>query len=112
MKKEEKMVNQEQIKEWKTQHGSIYKTSIGDSDLTFIWRKLKRQEYLDLMKEGEDVLEDNDKLFIRQDKMVEAVVLYPENIKEVIQQNAGVSTTLSDEILAKSGFDMATTKEL
>ena len=41
-----------------------------------------------------------------------AIVLYPSTIEEDLEKSAGLAITLSDEIIAKSGFGEPETKEL
>ena len=105
----EKTVSQQQIAEWKMEWGKIFKTSIGNQP--FIWRKLKRKEYVNIMSSGEGTMEA-EKFYERQEMIAQATVLFPENIEEVIEDDAGVATALADEILLKSGFDITTTEEL
>ena len=44
--------------------------------------------------------------------MVVAAMLYPFNAEELIEENAGLATVLSEEILARSGFAISYTEEL
>ena len=44
--------------------------------------------------------------------MVKATVLYPFDVDALVEDNAGLATVLSEEILAKSGFAMSYTEEL
>lgn len=101
-------VNQEQLNDWKKEHGHIYKTTVGDD--TIIWRKLRRKEYVETMiaeTESPDT-----KIFDRQDSIVKMCTLYPENIEELIENEAGLAGAVADEILMKSGFDISETEEL
>ncbi len=107
------VVSKEMISEWKKQWGKIFKTVVGEE--TFIWRKLKRKEYVEIMSliqetpEGEVVA---GRIYYRQEKITEAVVLFPENILEKIESDAGLATCIADEVIIKSGFDMKPTEEL
>ena len=94
---------------WKAEYGKVYKTTIDGEE--FIWRKLKRKEYVDIVLSGseEDKTED---IYLRQELITKTVVLYPENASDLIDKSAGIAFTLSEEILAKSGFGLPTTKEL
>lgn len=100
---------EEKIAIWKAAHGRIYKNTIDGESI--IWRAVKRGEYKQLLKINED-LEEEDRLLAKQEATVKMVTLYPENIEELIEQKAGLATVLSDEILAKSGFDISTTEAL
>jgi hypothetical protein len=52
------------------------------------------------------------KIYERQEKITATVILYPENIGELIADNAGLATTISDEVILKSGFELETTEEI
>lgn len=101
-----------QIETWKSQYGKVYKTTIDGED--YIWRKLKRKEYSNIMntitlQEG---MEEDELIMLRQDEIVKTVTLYPDNILQEIEDSAGLGPTLSDEIIFKSGFGVPVTKEL
>ena len=103
-------INQQQVDEWKAEHGKVFKTSIGDD--VIIWRKLRRKEYVHIMSKEATADAAGDKVYARQDLIVEMAALYPENIQDLIQENAGLATCVSDEIILKSGFDLTETEEL
>jgi hypothetical protein len=103
-------INQQQIDEWKAQYGKIFKTSIGDDIV--IWRKLRRKEYVHIMSQEATEGVEGDKVYARQDLIVAAVALFPENIEALIAENAGLATCVADEIILKSGFDLTNTEEL
>jgi hypothetical protein len=96
------------INAWKAEWGKIYK-SIIDGE-TYIWRKLRRKEYVDFMTEIEK--EGEDPVYTKQDKITKTVVIFPNNIEELIETNCGLSTSISDEVLLKSGFYILSTEEL
>lgn len=96
------------IEQWKQEHKRIFKNEIDGE--TIIWRRLKRGEYKNILKETED--DEDSKILTKQEKMVAAAILYPFNVKELIEDNAGLATVLSEEILAKSGFAISYTEEL
>lgn len=98
----------ELIAQWKLQYKRIFKNDIDGE--TIIWRRLKRGEYKEILKETES--DEDSKILIKQEKMVKAAILYPFNAQEVIDENAGLATVLSEEILAKSGFAISYTEEL
>lgn len=98
----------EYIKKWKQEHKRVFKNDIDGE--TIIWRRLKRGEYKNILKETE---EDNDsQILTKQEKMVVTAMLYPFNAEELIEENAGLATVLSEEILARSGFAISYTEEL
>jgi hypothetical protein len=109
--KDKAVLNDAKIQELKKQWGKIFMTKIGDD--VFVWRKLRRKEYVDLMVNTEKLDDDMDvKMFKRQEEIAKLCVLYPENIDELIEENCGIATVLSDEIILRSGFYIKTTEEL
>lgn len=99
------------IQAWKMEHGKVFKTVIDGED--YIWRKLKRKEYVALMATKADADEDLDaRIYERQEEISKLVVLFPENISELVDQNAGLATTIADEVIARSGFGITETQEL
>lgn len=101
-------VTQEMIDNWKKKYKHIWKTTIGNE--SFIFRALRRSEYVEVMTTKYD--DEAVKIFERQDEIVRKAVLYPENIAEVVDEVGGISSTIADAILEKSGFDMSHTEEL
>ena len=100
------LISQQQIDEWKLQYGDIYKTTVGDQ--TFLWHKMKRKDYINLMTD-EDLsqIENMDlKIFIRQEKILKGCIIYPDQntLAQLIDTNAGLASTISDEIMLNSGF--------
>lgn len=102
-------LNEESIKIWKSQHGKVFRTIIGDE--VFIWRKLKRKEYVSIMSTASEV-DTNTRIYERQEMIVSNAIIFPYNINEVIESDAGVATCLADEIILKSGFEVISTEEL
>lgn len=97
------------IPEWKAKFGKLYKNLV-DGEI-YIWKPLRRGEYKELLKLNEDAIAE-DRYLLKQEAVVEMAVLFPESIKEVIQEKAGLATVLSEEILSKSGFDISETEAL
>ena len=98
----------EQIESWKKQYKKIFKNEIDGE--TIIWRRLKRGENKDILKLNED--DEDERILVKQERMVKATVLYPFDVDALVEDNAGLATVLSEEILAKSGFAMSYTEEL
>lgn len=92
---------------WKAQYKRIFKNEI-DGEV-IIWRRLKRGEYKEILKADTG---EEDKILTKQELMVKASVLYPFDIESLIDENAGLATVLSEEILAKSGFAISYTEEI
>lgn len=95
------------IDQWKAIHKRIFKNEIHGE--TIIWRRLKRGEYKEILKAE---TEEDDRILAKQELMVKAAVLYPFDVDSLIDENAGLATVLSEEILAKSGFALSYTEEL
>lgn len=96
------------IEKWKQEHKRVFKNDIDGE--TIIWRRLKRGEYKQILKESEE--DEDNKILTKQEKMVATAILYPFNAEELIEENAGLATVLSEEILARSGFAISYTEEL
>lgn len=96
------------IEKWKQEHKRVFKNDIDGE--TIIWRRLKRGEYKEILKESEE--DEDNKILTKQEKMVATAILYPFNAEELIEENAGLATVLSEEILARSGFAISYTEEL
>jgi len=95
------------ISEWKILHGKIFKSTIDGQE--YIWMKIKRSVYVEIMNHKD---ESEDAFYKRQELIARKCVLFPENIGTLIETNGGLATTLSDEIIFKSGFDIQSTIEL
>lgn len=107
--KKEVVLDEETIAAWKAEHGKIFKSNI--DGVPFIWRKLKRKDYTAIMSIKTD-LEGGTGLYTKQEEITRCCVLYPVNIDELIIENGGLATAISDEIMKKSGFDIEETTEL
>lgn len=99
----------ELIPEWKAKYGRIYK-NIVDGDV-FIWKAIRRKEYRELLKMNDDIDAD-ERFLLKQESVVQMATLFPENISSFIESKAGLATVLSEEILARSGFDISETESL
>lgn len=108
-KKIKELTLEDKITEWKAKYGKIYKNTIDGE--TIIWRAIRRGEYRELLSSNEE-LESEARLLAKQDKTTLMAVLYPDTIADLIEQKAGLATVLSEEILAKSGFDITETESL
>ncbi len=110
MKEEKLELTQEQIEKWKEEFGSIYRTTI--SGVPYIWRKLRRIDYVYVMSRKTEEKNQDARVYARQDEITKMCVLYPENIAELVEQNGALSTVISDEIMLRSGFAAEETEEL
>lgn len=100
------------ISKWKAEWGKLFKTTIDGQE--YIWRKLRRKEYVDIMSDSSNTsdIPESARLYIRQEKITNSVVLYPANIKDLCETDAGLASTISDEVILKSGFGLQTTEEI
>lgn len=95
--------------ELKKEHGlkEVFITDIADQKI--IWRKLKRSEYKEAMtneySENEDLA-----YFERQDFVASKVILYPENVEELLEDFAGIADIIATETMIKTGFGLTNTK--
>lgn len=102
-------VTQKQIADWKKEYGHVYRTRLGATDV--FWHKLRRKEYVDIMT-ADYTEEGQARIFARQDRIVKAATLWPEDVEKYIDGLAGFSTSIADEIMDRSGFNVAETEEL
>lgn len=106
-KKQEK----DQVQLWKEEHGRIFKSTVDGKD--YIWRRIKRKEYSSVMsmKDGDDI---DERIYNRQYAIAKMVILNmeEEELEADLEELAGLATTISDEVLEKSGFNLTGTVEL
>ena len=118
-------ISKEQIEEWKNEYGHIYRTFLDGNPI--IWRRLKRKEYeeitistaddkLDLNEDEEDTPDVARKrtarMYNRQNMIAQATIIYPENAIDLLNNYALAITNISDDVMARSGFDMPKSEEL
>lgn len=108
-------ISKEQIEKWKEEYKHVYRVTMDGDDIIF--RRLKRSEYIAILKEsGEantnDANDLQDKSFARQEAILKHTVIFPEDVDTLIEESAGLSTVLADEVLVKSGFVNVYTEEL
>ena len=100
------LVDKEQLDSWKREFGEIYRTDLNDQ--VYIWHKLRRKDYIEVMSdESLNAIDNGDlRVFMRQEKILRKGVLYPsgEELEYLIDNNAGVAGNISDEIMLASGF--------
>jgi hypothetical protein len=98
----------ELLKELKDEYKKIYKTTLLDGT-DIIWHRLARADYKRIMSSTKENFEDNgDLLWKREEETCKACVVFPckEVFEEILMENAGLATVLSDDIYEKSGFKM------
>lgn len=94
----------ESIFEWKKKYGSVFKTRVAGKD--YIWRKIKRSEYTSIMVEVENE-DPEERYYKRQEEVTKMTLLFPENVEDLIEENGGLASVISGEVLNKSGFEVA-----
>lgn len=85
----------------------VFITNIANQDV--IWRKLKRSEYKEAMTQE---YSENEELayFERQEFVASKVILYPENVEELLEDFAGIADIIATETMIKTGFGLTNTK--
>lgn len=116
--KTEGELSQAQIEEWKAKYGHVYKTASGKQAI--VYHSVNRKDYEQMMEDTEISVEDEqdekkrlERVRNRKLAMIQLSVLYPENIMELVDEFAGLSDSLTDDIMVHSGFNaLAETEEL
>lgn len=91
----------------KKEHKEVFVTDI--AGLQLVWRKLKRSEYKELMTT--EFSENEELQFLeKQDFIAKKVILYPENVEELIEEYAGVSEIIATETMIRTGFGLTNTR--
>ena len=118
-------ISKEQIEEWKNEYGHIYRTFLDGNPI--IWRRLKRKEYEEItISTADDELDLNEdekdtpdvarkrtaRMYNRQNMIAQAAIIYPENAMDLLNNYALAITNISDDVMARSGFDMPKSEEL
>lgn len=102
------------IAKLKKEHGKIYKTTIDNQ--AFVWRRIKRSEYVEAMTsfetKAETESEKNLRIYMRQERIAKSITVWPPNAEKLIEEYAGYATAIADEGILKSGFDIPETEEL
>jgi hypothetical protein len=98
-----------QIKQWKTMFGDVYVTSI-TFDKHIVWRTLNRNEYKQLVKKMEQLVQAGqlstaEANLWNEESITEICILFPSYDKVALASDmAGLPSLLSQEILEASGF--------
>ena len=98
-----------QIKKWKTEHGDVYVTSL-TFDKHVVWRTLTRNEYKQLVKKMEQLVQAGqlstaEANLWNEEAITEICLLFPAYDRVALSNEmAGLPSLLSQEILEASGF--------
>lgn len=97
--------------EIKKEHGlkEVFITEISGTDLQIIWRRLKRSEYKEVLT-GTYSEDAELAYFEKQEAFAKKVILYPENIDDLIEEFAGIADFIASETMVKTGFGITNTK--
>jgi hypothetical protein len=100
-------VSIEQLEEWKKEYKHLFKTTLTDGTV-IIWRRLKRSEYKELVRKFDEIEDQDDRIWGREEDLARLCVLYPskEELEDILEYQAGVASVLSDNIYANSGFSV------
>ena len=98
-------IDTKQLEAWKQEYKKLFKTTLTDGKV-LIWRRLKRSEYKEFMREFDSVDNQDDRIWGREEAVCRACILYPstEEVDNILEYQAGVATVISDDIFANSGF--------
>jgi hypothetical protein len=97
------------IKAWKALHGDVYVTSL-TFDKHVVWRTLARNEYKQLVKKMEQLVQAGqlstaEANLWNEEAITEICILFPDYTKVSLADDmAGIPSLLSQEILEASGF--------
>jgi hypothetical protein len=98
-----------QIKKWKSEHGDVYVTSL-TFDKHVVWRTLTRNEYKQLVKKMEQLVQAGqlstaEANLWNEEAITEICLLFPAYDRVALSNEmAGLPSLLSQEILEASGF--------
>lgn len=87
----------------------VFITEISGTDLQIVWKRLKRSEYKEILTDTYS--EDPDLAFYeKQEAFAKKVILYPENVDELLEDFAGIADFIASETMIKTGFGLTSTK--
>lgn len=93
--------------EFKKDHKEVFITDM--AGIQIVWRKLKRSEYKELMTS--EFSEHEELQFLeRQEFIAKKVILYPENVEELIEEYAGIAEIIATETMLRTGFGLTNTR--
>jgi hypothetical protein len=97
------------IKQWKSQYGEVYVTSIS-FDKHIVWRVLNRLEYKQIVKKMENMIQTGELSSAEanmwnEETVSEMCILYPKyNTAALKSEMAGLPSLIAQEVLEASGF--------
>ena len=107
-------VTENRLKELKETYRKLYQTEFDDD--IFIWHALSRNEFTNIVNKTAEIEDDELRIIEREKLFVKAACIFPSaDSKEMdtfIKDEDVMTTTLSNEILQRSGFVAPKTKRL
>jgi hypothetical protein len=99
--------NIEDLKRWKEEYKKLFKTTLTDGTI-IIWRRLKRSEYRNLMRDFYEVDDRDERIWNREEAVCKTCILFPsqEEVADILECQAGIASIVSDDIFANSGFSV------
>lgn len=83
----------------------VFITEIEGAGLELIWKRLSRKEYREFL--NQEFSEDKEEAFLQKEEAITRIVLlYPENVDEIIEEFGAVAEIISSEAMVKSGFGL------
>lgn len=93
----------------KKEHKEVFITDM--AGIQIVWRKLKRSEYKELMTS--EFSENEELQFLeKQEFIAKKVILYPENVEELIEEYAGIAEIIATETMLRTGFGLTNTRTI
>lgn len=86
------------VRNWKQRYGRIYISQILDNNDIYVWRTITRQEFRAIV--NKKIADD----YLRQEAILEQVLLYPKVPTVMYDRPAGVMPSLEVQIMFQSGF--------
>ena len=104
--------NIEDLKQWKQEYKKLFKTTLTDGTI-IIWRRIRRSEYRQLMTQYQSVTDRDERIWEREEAVCKTCILFPskEETEDILENQAGLATLISDDIFANSGFSIRETAE-
>lgn len=105
-------ITEKKLADLKKEYRKVFKTSFIDD--IFIWHRLDRRTFSKIVADTKDIEDIEERLSKREQEFVRATVVYPkkEELEKFVQTEDVLVTTLSEEILYRSGFVPPRTEQI
>lgn len=106
---------EQKVQKWKEEYGKIYLSVFDEVEL--VWHKLNRKIYNEIMtavEENKENVTEDMVIEERQLLVIKRCTIHPsqKEIDEILEDYPGILTSLSAEILKRSGFSRPLTVEV